>query len=171
MDTRDATEDVLERAEKEHDAGNYRAGVELLRLLLRPKRKEKLPAQQEYQAVARLSDCYRCLLDFKAALPHVQRWVVLAQQLFGPRSDGHAQALKGLCMVQAGLKAFPAARKAISEAVVIMRNWACKDEEYGSMLVVLGGLDREQERYKESLVIYDKAKAVLAQHKEGNYCS
>ncbi len=31
MDARDATEDVLEQAKKEHDAGNYRAGVELLR--------------------------------------------------------------------------------------------------------------------------------------------
>jgi tetratricopeptide (TPR) repeat protein len=36
------------------------------------------------------------------------------------------------------------------------------------MLGVLGGLDREQGRYKEGLVVYDKAKAVLAQHKEGN---
>jgi hypothetical protein len=43
-----------------------------------------------------------------------------------------------------------------------------QDEEYGAMLVVLGGLDLDQGRYKEALVIYDKAKAVLAQHKEAN---
>jgi hypothetical protein len=43
-----------------------------------------------------------------------------------------------------------------------------QDEEYGSMLSVLGRLDREQGWYKEALVIYAKAKAVLAQHKEGN---
>jgi tetratricopeptide (TPR) repeat protein len=36
------------------------------------------------------------------------------------------------------------------------------------MLLELGRLDHEQGRYKEALVIYDKAKAVLAQHKEGN---
>ncbi len=95
MDARDATKDVLERAEKELNAGNYRAGVELVRPLLQPKRNEKLSPQQEYQAVACLGSCYGYLLDFKAALPHAQRAVVLAQQLFGPRSVNHAQALNG----------------------------------------------------------------------------
>jgi tetratricopeptide (TPR) repeat protein len=38
------------------------------------------------------------------------------------------------------------------------------------MLLVLGGLDLKQERYMDALVIYNKAKAVLAQHKEGNSC-
>ncbi len=69
------------------------------------------------------------LLDFKAALPHAQRLVVLAQQLFGPRSAGHAQALTGLCMVQQGLKAFPAARKAISEALAIMEELGLQQDE------------------------------------------
>jgi hypothetical protein len=41
-------------------------------------------------------------------------------------------------------------------------------EKYGGMLRVLGSLYREQERYKEVLDVYVKAKAVLAQHKEGN---
>jgi hypothetical protein len=40
-----------------------------------------------------------------------------------------------------------------------------QDEEYGSKL---GRLDLEQGWYKEALVIHDKAKVVLAQHKEGN---
>ncbi len=31
-----------------------------------------------------------------------------------------------------------------------------------------GRLDRDQKRYKEALVVYDKAKAILAQHKEEN---
>jgi tetratricopeptide (TPR) repeat protein len=43
-----------------------------------------------------------------------------------------------------------------------------QDEEYGSMLRALGGLDLEQERYKEALAIYYKAQAVLVGHKEGN---
>jgi hypothetical protein len=47
MDVRDATQDVLERAKKERDTGNSRAGVELLRPLLQPKRREKLSPQQE----------------------------------------------------------------------------------------------------------------------------
>ncbi len=61
------------------------------------------------------SDCYRFLLDFKAALPLVQRLVALEQQLHGPRSVSHTKVLHGLCLVHMGLKAFPAARKAITE--------------------------------------------------------
>jgi tetratricopeptide (TPR) repeat protein len=38
------------------------------------------------------------------------------------------------------------------------------------MLRLLGGLDLEQEWYKEALAIYYKAQAVLAQQKEGNDC-
>jgi tetratricopeptide (TPR) repeat protein len=36
------------------------------------------------------------------------------------------------------------------------------------MLRVLGGPDLKEERHKDALVIFDKAKAVLVQHKEGN---
>jgi tetratricopeptide (TPR) repeat protein len=38
----------------------------------------------------------------------------------------------------------------------------------GSGLLVLGKLDFDQGRYKEALAIYDRAKAVLLQHKEGS---
>jgi hypothetical protein len=63
MDARDATQDTLERAKKEQAAGNSRGCVELLRPL-RPKRKEKLSPQLEYQAVTWLSTCYRaCGVD------------------------------------------------------------------------------------------------------------
>jgi hypothetical protein len=72
-------------------------------------------------------------------------------------------------MVHSGLKAFPEARKAIEEALAIMEELGPQqDEECGSMLSELGALDRDQGRCKEALVIYNKAKAVLAQHKEGN---
>jgi hypothetical protein len=108
------------------------------------------------------SRCLGQLLhDFKAALPHAQRRVVLAQ---------HVQMVtpgRGLCMVQAGLKAFPAARKAISKALAIMEELGLQqDEEYSSMLLGLGALDREQGRYKDALV--GKGKAVLVQPKEGS---
>jgi tetratricopeptide (TPR) repeat protein len=43
-----------------------------------------------------------------------------------------------------------------------------QDEEYGAMLLCLGELDHDQGRCKEALVISNKAKAVLVQHKEGN---
>ncbi len=110
--------------------------------LLQPKRKQKLSPQQEYEAV-----CYRSLDDFTASLPHALRGVVLAQQLFSLRSAAHAAALKGLCMVQTGLKAFPAARKAMAEALAIMEELGLQEvEQYGGMLLVLGGLDIVQER-------------------------
>ncbi len=55
------------------------------------------------------------------------------------------------------------------EALAIMEELGLhQHEEYGSMLLVLGGLESDQGHYKEALLIYDKAKAVLAQHKEGN---
>ena len=41
-------------------------------------------------------------------------------------------------------------------------------EQYGSMLGVLGDLDRDQGQFKEALVIYNKAKVVLVQHKDGH---
>ncbi len=77
---------------------------------------------------------------------------MLAKQLFGAFEG--ALALKGLCMVHSGRKAFPEARKAIEEALAIMEELGLQpDEEYGSMS---GRLDD-----KEVLGIYDEAKAVL----------
>jgi hypothetical protein len=67
------------------------------------------------------------------------------------------------------IEGLPKARKGIEEALAIMEELGLQqDEEYGSMLVELGGLDLDQGRCKEALVIYNKAKAVLVQHKEGN---
>ena len=167
MDVGRSVDEVVEQATKEFDAGNYRGAVALLKPLL----KDKLSPQQELDVAMWLSGCYRFLEDSKAALPHAERWVVLVQELHGPRSLDHAQALKELCMVHQGLKAFPAARKAIVEALAIMDERGLQqDEQYGGMLAVLGNLDREQGQYKEALVIFNKAKAVLVQYKEGrNY--
>ena len=124
--------------------------------------KDKLSPQQEVLVVHWLSACYRALVDHKAALPHAERKLVLAQELFGPRSWGHARALQGLCMVHMGLKAFPEARKAIVEALAIMDELGLQqDEEYGAMLMGLGDVNQLQGQYKEALVIYNKAKAVL----------
>jgi tetratricopeptide (TPR) repeat protein len=165
MDAR--VDETFVQATKEVDAGNYRGAVALLEPLLRPRPKEKLSPQQECDVVERLSACYRVLDDDKAALPHTQRWLALEKQLHGPRSRRHAGALKMLCRVQRGLKAFPQARKAIVEALRIMDELGLQqDEEYGSMLQDLGSLDMDQGQYKEALAIYDKAKAVFVHYKE-----
>jgi tetratricopeptide (TPR) repeat protein len=155
------------QADKERDAGNYRGALELVRPFLLAR--EKLSLLQERNVVVVASSCYRCLSDFKAALPLAQRCVVLEQQLAGPRQLRHAQALKQLSLVQSGLKDFVAASKAIKQARAIMEELGMQRHEgYGSMLVTLGRLDKEQGQYKEALVIYDRAKAVLVQYKEGN---
>jgi tetratricopeptide (TPR) repeat protein len=161
-----SVDEAMAQADKERDAGNYRGALKLLRPFFLAR--EKLSPQQERNVLVLTSGCYCLLLDFKAALPLVQRWVVLDQQLAGPRSQRHAKALQQLCMVHRGLKDFVAASKAIKEALAIMEELGLQHHEgYGSMLLVLGGLDFDQGRHKEALAIYDKAKAVLVQYKEG----
>ena len=167
MDVKGPVDEAIAQAEKEYHAGNYRGGVALLLPLLRAK--DKLSPLQEYHVADCLSQSYHFLHDYKAALPHVQRTLGLAQELFGPRSEGHALALKELCKVHTGLKAFPEARKAIVEALAIMDELGLQqDEQYGSMLIERGDADCEEGQYKEPLVIYNKARAVLVQHKEGD---
>jgi hypothetical protein len=69
-----------------------------------------------------LSMCYHDFREYKAALQHAQRRLelTLRMQLYPPRSEQHAHALHGLCLAQRGLKAFPEARAALTEALIIM---------------------------------------------------
>jgi tetratricopeptide (TPR) repeat protein len=169
MDVRTPVDEVIVQAKKETRTGNYKGAIALLQPLLRLRQKAKLSQSQENDVVSWLCNCYRSLFDFKAALPHAQRSLVLAQELFGPRSAGYADALKGLCLVHMRLKAFKAARKAVEEALAIMEELGLQqDERYGSTLVALGRMDHEQGRHKEALVVYNKAKVVLVQFKEGH---
>jgi tetratricopeptide (TPR) repeat protein len=155
-----SVDDVLAEAVKDYQAGNYEEALALLPALL----KTPLSPSQELNVVLYLSACYRFLDNERAALPHAQRYVALAQQLSGPRSLQHALALKGLCMVHTGLKTFPTARAAIMEAMSIMDELGeQQNEQYGGMLRELGRLEREE----GPLAIYDKAKAVLVRYKEG----
>jgi hypothetical protein len=161
MDVRGSVDETIGQAVQELKAGNYRGAVALLEPLLRPlfgpPAKEKLWPQQECDVVMWLSASHRFLEDHKAALPHSQRRLALEQHLHGPRSRQHAVALKVLCMVQRGLKAFPQARKAIAEALGIMDELGLQqDEQYGSMLAMVGDLDMDQGHYKEALAIYDR---------------
>jgi tetratricopeptide (TPR) repeat protein len=166
MDVRASVDETIGQAVQEFKAGNYRGAVALLEPLLRPPAKEKLSPQQERDVVMWLSDRHRFLGDYKAALPHTQRLLALEQQLHGPRSRQHAEALKVLCIVHRGLKAFTQARKAITEALGIMDELGLQQDEECSMLLVLGDLDQLQGRNKEGLKIFDKAKAVLVHYKE-----
>jgi hypothetical protein len=66
------------QALKECLAGNYRVALELVRPFLLAR--EKLSPLQERDVSVVASDCYRLLLDFKAALPLAQRFGVLEQE-------------------------------------------------------------------------------------------
>jgi hypothetical protein len=64
-----------------------------------------------------------------------------------PRSVLHSEALAMLCEVHKGLAAFPAARKAIVEALAILEELGLQqDPQYGLSLVALGELESEQVR-------------------------
>jgi tetratricopeptide (TPR) repeat protein len=68
-----------------------------------------------------------------------------------------------------GVQGLPAARKAIADALAIVDELGLQQHpSYGAMLGALGDLDRDQGRYKEALVIYGRANAVLVQHEDVN---
>jgi tetratricopeptide (TPR) repeat protein len=162
---------AVAQAKNEYKQGNYRRGVELLQPFVGPGAK-KLTPQQERGVVRWLSQCYRFLRDNKAALPHAQRGLELTLQLYRPRSQEHAYALKGLCMVQTGLEAFLEARANITEALAIMDELGLQEEEdkeCGSMLSTFGRIDLDEGLYRGALLTYSKAKTVLVQYKEGSY--
>jgi tetratricopeptide (TPR) repeat protein len=159
---------AVAQAKNEYKQGNYRRGVELLQPFVGPGAK-KLTQQQERDVVSWLSQCYRVLDDYKAAFPHAQRGLELTLQLYRPRSQEHAYALEGLCLVQTGLEAFLEARANITEALAIMDGLGLqKDEAYGGMLSTLGGIDLNEGLYREALLTYSKAKSVLVQYKKGS---
>jgi hypothetical protein len=85
--------------------GNRCGQLKLRALELRPAvllAREKLSPLQERNVMGLASGCYRFLDDFKAALPLAQRRVVLEQELAGPRSLRHAQALQSCARCRVG---------------------------------------------------------------------
>jgi hypothetical protein len=124
MDSYGSVDKTIQAAKKEREAGNYRAALALLLPLLRAK--EKLSPLQELKVVKWLSDCYRFLDDYKAALPHQQRVLVVTKQLCGARSKEHAVALKG-CVWYTRPSLKPSLKRArpLQRHWPLCRNWAC----------------------------------------------
>ncbi len=99
----DSHDSVGETIPKEHRAGNYRGALALLPFL---RAKEELSPQRAEGG----EQVERLLLPLLGRLQG--RVAARAARA------GHAEALKGLCMVHSGLK--PEARKVIEEALAIM---------------------------------------------------
>jgi tetratricopeptide (TPR) repeat protein len=155
---------TLEQASDECRNCNYRGAVALLLPLLPSQ--ENLCMPQEVVTVLILSSAYRHLLDFNSALPHAERLVKLQKHYF-TRTLAHARSLEELCMVHTGLRTFSPALEAITEALSILDELGLQQEEdYGMMLSDLALLEHLQGRYKEALVIYDKAKAILLHYRD-----
>jgi tetratricopeptide (TPR) repeat protein len=150
--------DIIVQAQKACEAGDFNAALRLLRPFA------KGPRRPDVDRL--LCTCYQRLGQYEAALPHAQFWVDSECK----RSPQRSEALKELCLIQQGLKAFAAARKPMMDAVSILDDLGLEQSaQYGSMLSVLGDLNCAQQRHKEALAVYDKAKGILAQHKEAEY--
>jgi hypothetical protein len=104
----------------------------------------QLSPTQELQGLASLSRCSLALHDAQTALPFVQRYVAVAQQLHGSSSVEAAVALKDLSRAfSLGLRDLDGARLAISAALSIMHeNGLSADERYYTMLLQLANVRR-----------------------------
>jgi hypothetical protein len=110
MDFRDATDETIAQAEKDRQLPRRACpGVAV-------SARQKPTKSSRYRRSAMLCTGQVSVIGACATSRPPQRLVALAQQLHGPHSMEHADALRGLCLVHLGLKAFPAARKAIAEA-------------------------------------------------------
>jgi tetratricopeptide (TPR) repeat protein len=164
-----SVEMALDLGQKQFNMGNYARAVALLEPFVHAEAKENLTPLQEWRVNVLLTNSYRIMLEFKAALALEHRLIELTLQLTGPRSRVHAAALQGLCMDHLGLKVFSKARAAIAESVSIMEELDLQQEEdYGSVLLTLGDIERMMGRHREALIHYSKAKGVLDQFKSGN---
>jgi tetratricopeptide (TPR) repeat protein len=137
--TQRSVNEVIGMAEVERHAGRCQQAVELLTPL---RMNTQLSVPQEWHVVGLLGHCYHLLRDHNTALPLAQRALKLALQVGGPRSWFHAMALKQLCMVHLGLKAFSDARSAVVEALSICEELKLPLVDYEQMLMARSVLDR-----------------------------
>jgi tetratricopeptide (TPR) repeat protein len=93
--------------------------------------------------------------------------VKLSHQAFGADSFEHANALKGVGIVELGLEDFLSAKRHFNEAIDVLEGLRMQNSpEYGSLLMNLADVDREQDRFQEALDGYTRAKSVLENFKE-----
>jgi hypothetical protein len=152
-------------AQEKHRAGFYKEARALLQPLLHS------PAllherELERDMVSVLADCYRRMGDDKGALPHALRYVELEKDLHGELSHQHASALKCLSCTYLHIE-MTLARNAISWAQNILETLGLQHHmEYGSVLLELGSLVKEQEGPTEALEVFLRSKAVLVNFQE-----
>jgi hypothetical protein len=136
--------------------GNYRGALELLRPFLLPK--ELSPRQERRREGGKWVLPRARIQGRRAALgPTAGRHAFTAARPGVAGAVHGSPGTEGLCWSQQDLK----------EAGHIMEELGLhRHEQYGAMLLELGGLDLDQARFKEALAVYKKANDVV-QYMEG----
>jgi hypothetical protein len=102
------------------------------------------------------------LYDVQAALPHAKRGLKLAPEVAGKGSLGHAMAVQELGAVELGLKDFISAKNRFNDFIAMLKSLGMENSaDYGAAFMLLADVDLQQQRYKEALDGYLKAKAVM----------
>ena len=163
----DVNTGIIDTASKAKDEGNYKEAIAMLEPLLKKEWKKTLSPVQERRLRDVLSQCYFLLRDPKSALPHSMRELELAIQVCGKGSEEHADALQGLGMLESESKDYKGAVKHFNDALAIYKELGMKKSpEYGNLLMDLAKVDFYQQRWKEALEGYTKAKVVMENFKE-----
>src|SRR3990167_2667628 len=167
MDFRNNVDDIIKSANGAMDEGNYKEAIAMVEPFLKKEKKKTLSPTQEKGVRDVLAQGYYLLGDAKSALPHSMREVELTIQLYGKGSEGHANALQAVGIVDTKFKNFKSATKRFNDAMAIYKALGMeRSVEYGSLLMNLASVDYDQQRWKEALEGFIKAKAVMDDFKE-----
>jgi len=149
---------IFQQAHQQIHAGNYTQAIVLLRPLL-----PRMTTPREKLSVLNLlTFCHRGLDDFKNALPLTKKEKSLVIEVFSAHSREHASALQSMCLVYQGLEKLDKAQKAINSALSIMVQLHLqRDQECGSMLIVLARLQLSLGQNEDALANYVKAKDIF----------
>lgn len=160
---------ILRDAWDSYDAGRYRQIISMLTPLFKKKKKKNktLTPEQECRASKLLGMCHRMLVDFKAALPYAKRCLKLAPKVWPEDSVNFVNAIAELGDTELGLKDYIPAKSHFNEAIAILKALGMENSaDYGGALMNVANVDYKQQRHKEALDGYVKAKVVLDNFKD-----
>jgi len=155
--------------------------------------RKELTFAQELKIIRLVSACYRYLGDYKSALKIAKKYLAFAEHMrdseeYPSKSDypdlpseqfqlmrsiikarSYVYALEEAIAVYIGLKTYNKAVKLIKEGLKMLDEIHLDNcQEYGSLLLLLGISDSRQEKYKEGLINFNKAKMILSEYKHGH---
>lgn len=152
-------------------ASNYQIAIDVLAPILDSAALKKQLSMEELCGAEMIAaDCYSHLQQFDLALVHAQRSTKLARRKHGFRSQEYAMGLWMIGIIQRERKMIAAARKAITEAISIMKDSEDK-LKYGGLLCESICCDQDCGMYAEALATCGEAIIVLDEHTDSEYYS